>query len=33
MAGVIALLIAWITVSFQSYRAAGKNPIEALRYE
>ena len=33
MAGFIALLIAWITVSFQSYRAAGKNPIEALRYE
>ena len=33
MAGVIALLIAWITVSFQSYRAAGKNPIEALRDE
>jgi len=33
MAGVIALLIAWITVSFQSYRAAGRNPIDALRYE
>jgi putative ABC transport system permease protein len=32
-AGFIALLIAWTTVSFQSYRAAGKNPVEALRYE
>jgi putative ABC transport system permease protein len=33
MAGVIALLIAFITVSWQSYRAASKNPVEALRYE
>jgi putative ABC transport system permease protein len=33
MAGVIALFIACITVSFQSYRAAAKNPVEALRYE
>ena len=33
LAGVIALLIALLTVSFQSYRAASKNPVEALRYE
>ncbi len=33
MAGSIALLIALLTVSFQSYRAASKNPVEALRYE
>jgi ABC-type antimicrobial peptide transport system permease subunit len=33
IAGVIALLIAVLTVSFQSYIAAGKNPVEALRYE
>ena len=33
LAGVIALLIALLTVSWQSYRAAGKNPVEALRYE
>jgi putative ABC transport system permease protein len=33
LAGVIALLIALLTVSFQSYKAAGKNPVEALRYE
>ena len=32
-AGAIALLIALLTVSFQSYRAASKNPVEALRYE
>ena len=32
-AGVIALLIALLTVSWQSYKAAGKNPVEALRYE
>jgi len=31
--GVLALLIALLTVSWQSYRAAGKNPVEALRYE
>ena len=33
MAGILALLIAVLTVSFQSYRASGKNPVEALRYE
>jgi putative ABC transport system permease protein len=33
MSGVIALLIALLTVSWQSYRAASKNPVEALRYE
>jgi putative ABC transport system permease protein len=33
IAGVIALLIALLTVSWQSFRAAGKNPVEALRYE
>ena len=33
LAGVIALLIALLTVGFQSYRAASKNPVEALRYE
>jgi len=33
LAGIIALLIALLTVSFQSYKAANKNPVEALRYE
>lgn len=33
LSGTIALLIALITVSWQTYRTARKNPIEALRYE
>ena len=33
MAGVIALLIALFTVSWQSWKAATRNPVEALRYE
>jgi putative ABC transport system permease protein len=33
LAGSMALLIALLTISFQSYKAASKNPVEALRYE
>jgi ABC-type antimicrobial peptide transport system permease subunit len=33
LTGVIVLLITMLTVGFQSYRAASKNPVEALRYE
>jgi len=33
LAGFIALLIALLTVSIQSYKAANRNPVEALRYE
>jgi putative ABC transport system permease protein len=33
LAGVIALGIALLTVSWQSWRAATRNPVEALRYE
>jgi putative ABC transport system permease protein len=33
LAGLIVLVIALLTVSWQSYRAANKNPVEALRYE
>jgi len=33
LAGVLALSIALLTVSWQSRRAATRNPIEALRYE
>ena len=33
LAGILALGIALLTVSWQSWRAAMRNPVEALRYE
>ncbi len=33
LAGLLAVGIALLTVSWQSYRAAVRNPVEALRYE
>ena len=33
LAGLLALGIALLTVSFQSWRAATRNPVDALRYE
>ena len=33
LAGIMALGIAMLTVSWQSWRAATRNPVEALRYE
>ncbi len=33
IAGVLALLIAFLTVSFHSLKAAQQNPVKALRYE
>ena len=33
IAGIISFLVALLTVSLQSWRAASRNPIEALRYE
>ncbi len=32
-AGAIAIMVALLTVSWQSWRAATRNPVEALRYE
>lgn len=33
VAGIAALMIAWITVGWQAYRAASVNPVETLKYE
>ncbi len=33
LSGVLAIVIAWVTVSFQSIKAARSNPVESLRYE
>jgi putative ABC transport system permease protein len=33
ISGIMALSVALITVSVQSWRAATRNPVEALRYE
>jgi len=32
-AGVMAIVIAWLTVSYQSIKAAVSDPVDALRYE
>jgi len=33
LAGIVAMTIAVITVSWQSWKAAKRNPVESLRYE
>ena len=33
LAGILSIVIALLTVSVQSYKAATRNPVEALRYE
>ena len=32
-AGIVAMAVAVLTVSWQSWRAATRNPVESLRYE
>jgi putative ABC transport system permease protein len=32
-AGAVAVAVALITISWQSWRAATRNPVESLRYE
>jgi len=32
-AGIVAILIAWLTVSYQSIKAATSDPVKSLRYE
>ncbi len=31
--GIVVLLIALLTISFQTYNAARQNPVKSLRYE
>jgi putative ABC transport system permease protein len=31
IAGLVSFLIAWFTVSFESFRAARKNPVDSIR--
>lgn len=33
IAGLMAIMIAWLTVTYQSFRAARANPVESLRNE
>ena len=33
LASVLALVVAWLVVSLQTFRAARKNPAESLKYE
>jgi len=33
LSGLLAFVVALLTVSWQSWRAAAMNPVEALRYE
>jgi putative ABC transport system permease protein len=31
VSGLISFIIAWVTISFESFKAANKNPVETFR--
>jgi putative ABC transport system permease protein len=31
ISGAVAFLVAWLTISFESFRAANKNPVDTFR--
>jgi putative ABC transport system permease protein len=31
VSGIVSFLVAWLTISFESFRAATKNPVDTLR--
>jgi putative ABC transport system permease protein len=33
VAGLLSILIAWVTIGFQTIRAATSNPVDAIKYE
>jgi len=33
LSGLAAIVIAWLTVSYQSIKTASTNPVDSLRYE
>ena len=33
IAGLVAIILSWITVGFQTFKAARANPIDSIQYE
>ena len=33
ISGLLALIVAWLSISYQSFKASRQNPVEALRYQ
>ena len=33
IAGLIAIVLSWVTVGFQTFKAARSNPIDSIQYE
>jgi putative ABC transport system permease protein len=31
LSGIVAFGLAWLTISFESFRAANRNPVDTLR--